>query len=202
MTWFYPNRIWRITSSKNTVYLTFDDGPIPEVTPWVLDILKEYEFKATFFCIGENVKKHPEIFNRILLEGHAVGNHTFNHLNGRKTESEKYLDNIDRTQKLFDETGHGKTRKIFRPPYGRITAAQARAVQQKGFSIIMWTLLSYDYDQFISKERCAENITENLVPGAVIVFHDSLKAEKNLRYALPETLKHIRLKGWESKAIS
>ncbi|MEH6763927.1 MAG: polysaccharide deacetylase family protein [Aequorivita antarctica] len=190
----YPERTWAFSRKSNAVYLTFDDGPIPEVTPWVLDELKKHNAKATFFCIGENVQKHPEIFRRITAEGHSVGNHTFNHLKGTKTETPAYIKNVLLAEELINS-------KLFRPPYGRITSKQARILQEKGFKIVMWDIISYDYDATIAEEKCLQNVLKNIKPGSVIVFHDSLKAEKNLRYVLPKVLEFIGEKNWLSKPI-
>ena len=191
----YPERIWAFPASTNSVYLTFDDGPIPEVTSWVLDELKKYNAKATFFCIGENVKKHPEIFQRILTEGHSVGNHTFNHLNGAKTETLAYIENVERCHEAINSKFKIQNSKLFRPPYGKITSKQAKILQQKGFKIVMWNILSYDYDANVSEEKCLQNVLKNIKPGSVIVFHDSLKAVKNLRYVLPKVLEFIGRSG-------
>lgn len=201
----YPERIWAFSSNKNTVYLTFDDGPIPEVTPWVLKVLKEYNAKATFFCIGDNIQKHPKIYNTIIAENHTVGNHTFNHLNGWKTNREIYLNNVEKcTQQmqLSAKEKHSNEPPLFRPPYGRITASQANALQKSGYKIVMWNIISYDYDTNISKEKCLQYVLKNIKPGSVIVFHDSLKAEKNLRYVLPKVLEHISEKGWQCMPIT
>ena len=190
----YPERIWAFSHEKASVFLTFDDGPIPEVTPLVLDELKKHNAKATFFSIGENVKKHPEIFERILFEGHSVGNHTFNHLKGSKTETSKYIENTLLAEKLIHS-------KLFRPPYGKITSKQAKILQIKGFKIVMWDVISYDYDSTVSEEKCLENVLKNIQSGSIIVFHDSLKAEKNLRYVLPKVLEIIVKKGWLCNSI-
>ncbi|SRX72257.1 polysaccharide deacetylase family protein [Aequorivita antarctica] len=177
----YPERIWAFSRKSNAVYLTFDDGPIPEITPWVLDELKKYNAKATFFCIGENVKKHPEIYRRILSEGHSVGNHTFNHLKGTKTETSPYIKNVLLAEEIINS-------KLFRPPYGKITSKQSKILQKKGFKIVMWDIISYDYDATVSEEECLQNVLKYIKAGSVVVFHDSLKAEKNLRYVLPKVL--------------
>ena len=186
----YPERIWAFSREEKSIYLTFDDGPIPEVTPWVLDELKKYNAKATFFCIGENVQKHPEIFQRILSEGHSVGNHTFNHLNGWKTATSEYIENVDKAEAQMGNNSKFKIQdsRLFRPPYGKITSKQAKILQRKGFKIVMWDIISYDYDANTSPEKCLQNVLKNIKPGSVIVFHDSLKAEKNLRFVLPKVL--------------
>ena len=189
----YPERIWAFSRSSNSVFLTFDDGPIPEVTPWVLDELKKHNAKATFFCIGENVQKHPEIFQRILSEGHSVGNHTFKHLNGWKTATSEYIENIEKAKKQMhnSEFKIQNSRLLFRPPYGKITSKQAKTLQKKGFKIVMWDIISYDYDTNVSEEKCLQNVLKNIRSGSVVVFHDSLKAEKNLRYVFPKVLEFL-----------
>ena len=189
----FPNFKWSIPVEEKKVYLTFDDGPIPEVTPWVLDLLKEYNFKATFFCVGENALKHPEVLNRIIDEGHTIGNHTFNHLNGWNTENIKYFHNIRNCAHLINS-------KLFRPPYGRIKPKQAQFIQRH-YDIIMWTLLSGDFDPLLSKEMCLENVVSNIHPGSIIVFHDSLKAFEKLKYVLPKTLENLKLLGFTSDKI-
>ena len=221
--WLYPERIWAFPHDKNCVYLTFDDGPIPEVTPWVLDELKKYDAKATFFCIGENIQKNPETFRKIISEGHSIGNHTFNHLNGWKTATQEYVENVEKAGREMLDVGRRMTEdrrliedgrrtitnsgfgiqnsELFRPPYGKITSKQAKILQKKGFRIVLWDIISYDYDATISEEKCLQNVLRNIHPGSNIVFHDSLKAEKNLRYALPKVLEFISKKGWECSSI-
>lgn len=205
----YPERIWAFSRDKNSVYLTFDDGPIPEVTPWVLNELKKHQAKATFFCIGNNIQKHPEVFKNIISEGHTVGNHTYNHLNGWKTKTSNYIENTEKASKQIlntikqisgmDQKSFGS--KLFRPPYGRITSKQAKILQKKGYKIVMWDIISFDYDASISKEKCLQNVLKNIKPGSVVVFHDSLKAEKNLRYTLPKVLRYISEKGWKCASL-
>lgn len=218
----YPERIWAFSYKENAVYLTFDDGPIPGVTPWVLDKLKKYNAKATFFCIGENVKKYPALFERIIAEGHAVGNHTHNHLNGWKTDTSEYIANVEKAESILNDgiqmtdvklqspnnakignrkSEIGNRKSLFRPPYGKITSNQAKALQEKGYKIIMWDVISYDYDATISEEECLQNVLKNIQPGSVVVFHDSLKAEKNLRYVLPKVLEFVGEKDFLAKAI-
>jgi peptidoglycan/xylan/chitin deacetylase (PgdA/CDA1 family) len=165
------------------IYLTFDDGPIPELTTWVLDILKEYNVKATFFCVGENISKHPALFSRIIQEGHQVGNHTYNHLKGWKTTEKVYMDNVEKCQELTRT-------KLFRPPYGRIKKSQYKALV-KDFDMVFWDVLSHDYDQLISPEKCLENSIKYTRNGSIIVFHDNIKAQKNLKFALPHYIEHF-----------
>jgi hypothetical protein len=179
------------------MYLSFDDGPHPVITNFVLDELKKYNAKATFFCIGDNVVKYPEVYKRIIDEGHAVGNHTHNHLNGWKTADKKYLDNIDAAKKFIDSD-------LFRPPYGRITRFQLSQLRLSKYKLktIMWTLLSGDFDNKISKETCTNNVIVNAKEGAIVVFHDSEKANERVSYALPEVLKYFSNKGYLFEKIT
>lgn len=190
----YPTLTWKIATEEKAVFLTFDDGPHPSITPFVLDTLKEYNAKATFFCIGKNVKSNPNIYSRILDEGHFVGNHTNNHLNGWKTNDVTYINNVVAANKLIDS-------KLFRPPYGRISKFQVRQLQPI-FNIVMWDVLSADFDQKITPKKCLENVTSNTRAGSIVVFHDSEKAFPRLQFALPESLKSLTEKGYSFKAIS
>lgn len=184
---------WNAPPHSNTVYLTFDDGPIPEVTPWVLDRLSEYKCKATFFCVGENITRHRDIYYRIADEGHAVGNHTFNHLNGWRTDFATYMDNVAKCN-IFAET------PLFRPPYGKLTPRQAQALKQD-YKVVMWDILSGDFDPHISAEKCLNNVIGNMQPGSVIVFHDSLKAWEKLKIVLPVVLEYMAQKGMTSQNL-
>ncbi|MFK5983658.1 MAG: polysaccharide deacetylase family protein [Flavobacteriaceae bacterium] len=211
----FPERVWAFPNNNNDVYLTFDDGPIPEVTPWVLSLLKKHQAKATFFCIGDNISKHPTIFQQVISEGHSIGNHTFNHLNGWKTNTEEYIGNCVTFEEILKRVQDDKTSSIlhskfriqnsellFRPPFGKMTSKQAAILQQKGYRIIMWDVLSADFDSSISKEKCLENVINNLQSGSIIVFHDSLKAEEKLRYVLPKMLKHLKENGLNCQPIN
>jgi peptidoglycan/xylan/chitin deacetylase (PgdA/CDA1 family) len=193
----FSNSIWEITKVQKSIYLTFDDGPHPEITAFVLDELKKYNAQATFFCIGKNVVDNPLIFNRILHEEHAVGNHTNDHLNGWKTPSKEYLKNIAEASKHINSD-------LFRPPYGRITAKQHKRLQslEKPFQIVMWSVLSGDFDENITPEQCCKNVVTNAKSGSVVVFHDSEKAFARLRYTLPLVLKYFSEKGYSFKKIS
>lgn len=191
----FPKRLWRV-DDPGAIYLTFDDGPIPELTPWVLDQLKQYDARATFFCIGRNIDRNPEIFERLRTEGHTVANHTQDHLNGWQTSTGAYLENMQLAAGNFRDE-----ERYFRPPYGKISSAQARALQEDGYRIVMWDVLSYDFDRTVPEEKCLENTIDNLEPGSIVVFHDSKKAERNLRYALPRTLEYITEKGWKCRAL-
>jgi len=198
---FYKSYIWYHKTEKKEVYLTFDDGPTPKVTEFVLDTLKEYRVKATFFCLGKNIEKYPELFNRIIEEGHTVGNHTQNHLNGWKTKIDKYITNVEKCQKIINSKIASTTIKLFRPPYGRIKVKQAKQLLNKGYRIVMWSVLSADFDIKITKEKCLENVTKNTKKGDIIVFHDSEKAFERLQYALPKTLNCFLEKGFCFSAI-
>jgi peptidoglycan/xylan/chitin deacetylase (PgdA/CDA1 family) len=208
----FPKRVWAFPKNTNTVYLTFDDGPIPEITPWILEELRKYKAKATFFCIGDNISKYPEIFKSIISEGHSVGNHTYNHLNGWKTTTVTYVENvllaeeeIEKNNKVNKNTNRKSSivnrKSLFRPPYGKITRQQSKMLQKKGYTIVMWDVLSFDFDADISEEKCFSNVSENIQTGSIVVFHDSLKAEKNLRKTLPKVLDYCKSKGWQCKTI-
>ncbi|MHA6278723.1 polysaccharide deacetylase family protein [Salinimicrobium sp. CAU 1759] len=202
--WIYPHRIWEGPAGEKSLYLTFDDGPVPGATEWVLEQLKAYNAKATFFCIGENVEKHPEIFRQVLAEGHVVGNHTYNHLDGWRTPIAEYLQNTARAQEVMErELPQGRSLKnpFFRPPYGKIRNVQAKKLQKLGYKIVMWSIVSMDYDHKLSAERCYNNVIKNAGPGSVIVFHDSHKAEKNLREVLPLVLEHYSGLGYNFKSL-
>lgn len=192
----YPSLLWRVPTVQNDLYLTFDDGPIYGPTEFVLDELRKADAKATFFCIGDNVRKHPAVFDRILSDRHAIGNHTFNHLSGWSTKTKDYLSNIRLFEKNLPEN---LSTKFFRPPYGRITPSQIRAL--KDYKIIMWDVLSFDYSKNISPEDCLKNTIKAVRPGSIIVFHDSLKAEKNMRFAVPRLIEHFQKKGFSFKTL-
>jgi peptidoglycan/xylan/chitin deacetylase (PgdA/CDA1 family) len=186
--------VWHMPRTERAVYLTFDDGPIPEVTPWVLDQLALFQAKGTFFCIGRNAATHPDILARIRQDGHAVGNHTWDHPNGWRTEQRNYLRNVLQCQAI---TGT----RLFRPPYGRMTLGQSKALSTR-FRIIMWEVLSADFDTTLSGDDCVRNTLRHVQPGSIIVFHDSLKAEPRLRHALPLLLGSLSQDGYAFKALA
>lgn len=190
----YPSLIWRIPTTENKLYLTFDDGPVPGPTDFVLDQLQKYNARATFFCIGNNIEKNEAIFARLSHQGHTLGNHTQNHKKGWNTSNEEYLDDVFLCQEKM------KGNRLFRPPYGRIKRSQVRQLQD--FKIIMWDVLSYDYSGTVSKDRCLDGVLKASRPGSIIVFHDSYKAEKNLCYALPRFLDHFSQKGYTFESLS
>lgn len=194
--WYYPSLIWNKARSEKAIYLTFDDGPIPDVTDFVLKTLQDYDAKGTFFCIGDNIRKHPEVYDRLIAGGHRIGNHTFNHLKGWKTADEEYLENFEQCQAL---TGT----KLFRPPYGRIKKTQARAIKARHpeIDIIMWDVLSGDFDTSLAPEKCFRNVVRNTGNGSIVVFHDSLKAFDRLRYALPRTLAFFKERGFAFRTL-
>ena len=185
--------IWEIESDDKEIFLTFDDGPHPEITPWVLAELKKHNAKATFFLVGDNALKYPEVVQQIIDEGHHIGNHTFNHVKGWSTSAYKYYKNTLKCEDHFQTT-------LFRPPYGRITKAQHERLSRK-YRIIMWSVLSGDYDRLLNPTKIIKGVLENTVSGSVIVFHDSLKAEKNLKKSLPEVLTQLYAKGFKSNVI-
>lgn len=192
----FTGSIWEMPTTKKGVYLTFDDGPHPQITSFVLDELAKYNAKATFFCIGKNVVENPAVFKRILDDGHAIGNHTYDHLDGWKTGNAAYLQNILKSKNYIDSD-------LFRPPYGRITRSQRKdlTVQHQATKFIMWSVLSGDFDEKITPEQCCENVVKNAKRGSVVVFHDSVKAEERLRFALPIVLKYFSDKGYMFEKI-
>jgi len=179
----YPQLIWDMKQVKPSIFLTFDDGPIPIVTPFVLNILKQYNAKATFFCIGDNVRKHPDIFEQVKADGHAIGNHTYNHLKGWKTDDQDYLKNTLKADELLHT-------KLFRPPYGRIKREQIKLLKNAmpGIKLVMWDVLSGDFDINLQPQQCLTKVLKYTGNGSIVVFHDSLKAFNRLEYVLPKAM--------------
>ncbi len=194
--WYYPGSTWHMNRQENSVYLTFDDGPIPIVTPFVLNTLQKFDAKATFFCIGDNVIKSPDIYSDILAYGHAVGNHTFNHLKGWDSTDTEYLADVRKCADLVQSS-------LFRPPYGKIKKTQAALIRDQfpEMRIVMWDVLSGDFDTGISGERCLKNVLKATRNGSIIVFHDSIKAFPRLEYALPRVLESLSAKGYTFKTL-
>jgi len=190
----FPGAIWRKpVKGEKSVYLTFDDGPIPRITPWVLDLLDKYDIKATFFCVGDNVRKHPEVYNMVLERGHRVGNHTFNHVQGIKKFTSKYLQNTQLASDHIDSD-------LFRPPHGHMRISQFHTLRRY-YKIVMWDVVTRDYSKLMTPERVFVNVKKYTRDGSVIVFHDSIKAEKNMKYALPKSIEWLREQGYTFKLL-
>jgi peptidoglycan/xylan/chitin deacetylase (PgdA/CDA1 family) len=190
----YKELLWRVETDEKIIYLTFDDGPHPSITPWVLDHLQAVDAKALFFCVGENVEKYPEVYNRILAEGHLTGNHTYNHLNGWNTDSRKYLKNLVHCSQVVQS-------RYFRPPYGRLKKSQSSTIR-KQYQIVMWDVLSGDFDRATPPEKCLENTLRNSREGSLVVFHDSEKAKVNLQYTLPLYLQEMKSRGYRFETLT
>jgi peptidoglycan/xylan/chitin deacetylase (PgdA/CDA1 family) len=189
----FPNFTWKMPTEAKQLFLTFDDGPIPEVTPWVLEQLERFNAKATFFCVGDNVRKHPSTLEQVRAAGHTVGNHTMNHLNGWNTDNMSYFRNIRHC------AGQLKS-ALFRPPYGKVTPRQSQFLVRH-YNVVMWDVLSGDFDQTLSPEQVLKNVIQNAGPGSIVVFHDSLKAFERLKYALPQVLEYFSQLGYVFSAI-
>lgn len=199
---FFKNHTWSVKTDRKEIYVTFDDGPTPEITEWVLTQLAKYNAKATFFCIGKNIEAHPEIFKKIIQARHSIGNHTYNHLKGWNVKTDAYLDNIKKTETLLNSYQLPNTKRLFRPPYGKIKRSQTKKIKEENYEIIMWKVLSADFDNSISKEKCLENVLKNSTKGAIVVFHDSIKAANNMKYALPKVLEYYSKKGYSFRALT
>ena len=217
----FPAALWKVRTREKKLYLTFDDGPIPEATPLVLDELRKYNAKATFFCIGKNVAANPDLYQRIIAEGHLIGNHTYDHLNGWQVQNEPYYENIEQcaAQLEASELVHANASngnkssnnyedahndedppRFFRPPYGKLTLSQYNKLK-KQYQIVMWDVLSFDFDLKVTKEQVLENVLSSTVSGSIIVFHDSLKAMDKMLYALPKVLAHYSHLGYEFETL-
>lgn len=188
----YPNYIWRKKTADKVIYLTFDDGPIPEVTEYVLDLLDEKEIKATFFCVGENITKHQDIYLELISRGHSTGNHTYNHLKGFDTADKEYLENIERCKEVM----HPDHRRLFRPPYGKIRRRQSRKLNGK-YDIVMWEVLSNDFMKEVSAEECLEKSIYYTKPGGIVLFHDSVKTFEKIKEVLPQYIDHFKSQGFK-----
>lgn len=190
---FFPQLTWEMPTGLRTIYLTFDDGPHPDITPQVLAILKKHEAQGTFFCVGENIEKYPDTFQLLQESQQGIGSHTYHHLNGWATDNVQYFKNVKRAASLAGST-------LFRPPYGRIKPSQVSFIQRH-YQIIMWSVLSGDFDKTISEKKCFENVRKNTGDGSIIVFHDSAKAKDRLLYALPRTLDHFSNLGYKFEVL-
>lgn len=195
--WLYASLLWKVKTEQKELYITFDDGPIPEITPWILEQLELYNAKATFFCVGENVKVNRKIYDSIVVSGHSIGNHTYNHLKGWGSSTSDYLANYEKAKKIIGEEVNPKA--LFRPPYGRITGQQIRALSN--CQIVMWDVLSGDFDQTLTPQRILAKSISATRKGSIIVFHDNIKAFENLKVVLPEYLQHFSELGFKFKAL-
>jgi peptidoglycan-N-acetylglucosamine deacetylase len=192
---FFPDVIFRVNTGEKKIYLTFDDGPTPEITPWVLEELKKYNARVTFFCVGSNVEKNPELLSEISSQGHSAGNHTMHHLNGWEISRSDYCEDVKQCEDVLKES------RFFRPPFGKLTPAQYFSLKKK-YRIAMWDVLSRDFDSAISEEKCLQRVITKSKPGSVVVFHDSMKAEKNLRYTLPRVLEYFSGRGFSFSVLN
>ncbi len=191
---YKQNLIWEIHSKEKNIYLTFDDGPNHETSIWILKTLDNFDAKASFFCVGNNIKKNPDILKKILAAKHTIGNHTFNHINGWKTKTDDYIKNVLKCNKYIETS-------LFRPPYGKIRPLQIHRLKEK-YNIILWSVLSYDFDKNVTKQECLKNVIANTKKGSIVVFHDNTKAKDNLFYALPRFLEYFTKKGYKFKALT
>lgn len=191
--WLYPSALWRIDKHERVVYLTFDDGPIPQSTPFILDTLARYEAKATFFMVGDNVRKHPELFDRIVEEGHQVGNHTYHHLGGFKHRAVTYIKDVSAANELIKA-------HLFRPPHGCMSHSEYFWLKKK-YKVVMWDLVTRDYSKWMTAEDVLNNVKNYARNGSIITFHDSLKSIDKLHFALPNALEWLKTQGYEFRII-
>lgn len=196
----YPDCLWKVNTKEKILYLTFDDGPIAETTPFVLDELKKWNAKATFFCIGKNIEANPEIFQRIINQGHSVGNHTYDHLNGWNVSDEIYFENIEKCEAVLNSKLGTRNPKLLRPPYGKLKPSQHSKLKSQ-YKLVMWDVLSFDFDLKMEEEKVLQNVLKNAETGSIVVMHDSLKAKSKVEYALPKILKYFSEKGFEFSAL-
>ncbi len=197
--WIFPRLIYNYPDDNKTVYLSFDDGPTPEVTPWVLDVLKREQVKAVFFCVGHQIEKHPDIFKQIIAAGHRIGNHTYQHENGWQTSTVKYVESLKQTEQIINQ--YTTSSKYFRPPYGRITPKQIKLLQQADYKIIMWSLLSGDFSSKLDPVQAPAYLKKHTRAGDIVVFHDSRKAFDNLKLILPDYLSYLKKQGFRFSVL-
>ena len=201
--WLYrvfPQALWKMDEANKKIYLTFDDGPIPQLTPWVLSTLDEYDAKATFFYVGDNIRKHPALFEKALKADHSIGNHTYNHLRGWKTPSAVYLDNIEKCEAQIQAVSGGQSRRLFRPPYGQLTFSLARSIAGS-YRIVMWDYLTGDFDPSLSPEKCHHGAIRKVGAGSIVIYHENVKANASIRFSLPLFLEHFSQLGYQFCAI-
>jgi peptidoglycan/xylan/chitin deacetylase (PgdA/CDA1 family) len=198
--YIYPEAIWHGDRSKKNIYLTFDDGPVPRVTEYILDLLSDLTVKASFFCVGENVKNHPKIFDRMIQDGHGIGNHTFNHLNGWTTSDREYVENIQMCSDILQHSGHQGHPLYFRPPYGRIRKNILKKINA-AYKIIMWDVLSHDFSSKVSPETCFQKSLQHTKNGSIIVFHDSIKTFEKIKFVISQFILYLRDKNYEFHVI-
>lgn len=198
--WIFSQKIWEVKTKSKEVFLTFDDGPTPEVTDFVLNLLEKHQAKASFFCIGKNADQYPKIINRIDSNGHTIGNHTYNHYHCYKHSAKEYLGNIKLTTELLSSLS-SNYKKLFRPPYGRLSPKVTKILKQQAYKIIMWDVLSADFDLNQSADQLVKNVINNVKPGSIVVFHDSVKSYPKLKKALPGILIHLENKGYSFSAL-
>lgn len=192
--WLYPRALWRIKTRQKKVYLTFDDGPVPEATPWVIDLLAKYHIKATFFCVGENVWRYPHIYQQIIDEGHQTGNHTYNHLRATKVSNKGYFENIEKAAQFVKSD-------LFRPPHGQIYPWQMSVLKKRFKEVVLWDVLTYDYNQSKTVDQIVDNVKRYTRPGSILVFHDSVKAWPNMHVALPIAIEWLLKEGYTFETI-
>ena len=189
----FPKALWRMNPDEKAVYLTFDDGPIPVVTPWVVELLGHYDIKATFFMVGDNVRKHPQEYRQVIEAGHRVGNHTFNHLKGLFTDTREYVENVEKADALIHSN-------LFRPPHGMLRRSQYKELSKR-YQFVMWDLVTRDYSKRLQAEDVLANVKKYVRNGSIITFHDSLRSEENLKYALPRAIEWLQEQGYEFKVF-
>ena len=196
----FNNLVWDVPTNNNEIFLTFDDGPIPKLTSYVLEVLDEYDALATFFCVGDNISKNPDILEQILAKNHLVGNHTYNHLKGWSTSTSRFVSNANKCQEQISKYQANTARPVFRPPHGQITFNQVKALKAN-YNIVMWDILAYDYDNAHSPQKSLDRIISKTKPGSIVVFHDNYKAEEKLKFILPTYLKYFKERGFSFKKL-
>ncbi len=197
----YPEYLWHMPRMDKTIYLTFDDGPTPQITHWVLDTLKQYQAKATFFCLGKNIVAHPDLLHRMIQHKHQVGNHSFSHLIGWKNNKNVYVKDVEKTQRILEKELPNSNLKLFRPPYGKIKKSQVKMLRAKGYRIVFWDVLSGDFDPNLKPDKSLHKTLKHTKTGSIVVFHDSKKAKNTLQYVLPKALKYWKSQGYQFKTL-